>query len=249
MIQAVTFDLGDTLTDLGEGRGDYEARSLVRAGRVFDVLEAGGLALPKRSTFCSDFSAAIEGQYQASLSAERGLRIEDALEVFFREARIDVNDGLLQGIVDAYCGAGALSPVPLRPGALETLGALQASGLRRIGLISNTIQPARCLDASLERTGVLAFCHVRVYSSEVGVAKPHPAIFQEALDALDVPAGQAVHVGDRLLADVYGAQNAGMRAVQIEVAHRHEWDSRINPDARIRELPELLDALNRLARI
>jgi FMN phosphatase YigB (HAD superfamily) len=52
-------------------------------------------------------------------------------------------------------------------------------------------------------------------------------------------------VGDRLIADVQGAQSVGMKAVLIEVAHRSE-DARadIVPDVRIQELPELLDALS-----
>ena len=32
-ITAVLFDLGDTLVDLGEGRGDYEAHVRARSGR------------------------------------------------------------------------------------------------------------------------------------------------------------------------------------------------------------------------
>jgi len=52
-----------------------------------------------------------------------------------------------------------------------------------------------------------------------------------------------MHVGDRLVADVAGAQGAGMRAVLIEVPHRPEPDTNIVPHARIRELPELLEVL------
>jgi FMN phosphatase YigB (HAD superfamily) len=47
-------------------------------------------------------------------------------------------------------------------------------------------------------------------------------------------------VGDRLEADIAGAQGVGMQAVLIEVAHRPEQSAAITPGARIRELPELL---------
>ena len=44
-IEAVLFDLGDTLVDLGEGRGSYEARLLLRAGHVHDVLAGQGVPM------------------------------------------------------------------------------------------------------------------------------------------------------------------------------------------------------------
>jgi FMN phosphatase YigB (HAD superfamily) len=37
-IDAVFFDLGDTLVDLREGGGDYMARVTVRAERVYDAI-------------------------------------------------------------------------------------------------------------------------------------------------------------------------------------------------------------------
>jgi putative hydrolase of the HAD superfamily len=86
-----------------------------------------------------------------------------------------------------------------------------------------------------------------VYSSDEGVAKPHPAIFRAALARLGVAPEQAVYVGDRLQADVAGAHGARMRAVLIEVPGRLEQDPKIVPDALIRELSELPGALERLS--
>jgi putative hydrolase of the HAD superfamily len=76
------------------------------------------------------------------------------------------------------------------------------------------------------------------------VAKPHAAIFRAALGALGVSADRALHVGDRPLADVAGAQGVGMRAVLIETPYRLDADSDVVADARICELPELLELLS-----
>ncbi len=53
-----------------------------------------------------------------------------------------------------------------------------------------------------------------VFSSEVGKRKPHPEIFQRALEALGVEPERALFVGDRLYEDVRGAPELGMTTVQ-----------------------------------
>ena len=58
---------------------------------------------------------------------------------------------------------------------------------------------------------------VVVDSAVVGVAKPDPAIFGIALDALGVPAsGTVLHVGDSLRYDVAGALAAGLEPVHLD---------------------------------
>jgi putative hydrolase of the HAD superfamily len=54
-----------------------------------------------------------------------------------------------------------------------------------------------------------------VISGEHGVAKPDPAIFRVALDALGVDPGDAWFVGDSLDTDVAGALSAGMVALWL----------------------------------
>ena len=56
-------------------------------------------------------------------------------------------------------------------------------------------------------------------SHSVGWRKPHPAIFQRALDLTGARAEETVMVGDRLDADVAGAQALGMRAVLRRTAY------------------------------
>ena len=60
-----------------------------------------------------------------------------------------------------------------------------------------------------------------VDSRSHGWVKPHPTIFQTALDRLDVWAADAVMVGDSIEEDIEGAQALGMRAILIDREDRH----------------------------
>jgi HAD superfamily hydrolase (TIGR01509 family) len=215
-LDAVLFDMGDTVVDLGEGRGSYEERVMLRVARVFDAL--------------------------AALAQQLGIDAPTVMRRFMAEHGLPTDDDLVEAAAEAYCRGGPELVAPLRLGAIETLAALKAQGLL-LGALSNTIQPGRYLGTNLQRWGLDTVFDVRVYSSDVGVAKPHPKIFQVALDRLGVAPQNAVYVGDRIVPDVNGAHGVGMKAVLIEVAHRVESHPTIVPDARIKELPELLDVL------
>ncbi len=243
-INAVLFDLGDTLVDLGEGRPDYAARLIARGERVCTALTALGATITDRAGFVAALAHESETLYQAAVAEQRGLDIYDVMRVFLPQMGLPADEAWVAAAGDAFYEPTA-DGTDLRTGAIELLTALRARGYR-LGVISNTLQPGPLMDRTLARRGLLAFFPVRIYSSEVRVAKPHPAIFRAGLVALGLPAAQVVYVGDRLRADVAGAQGVGMWAVLIEVAHRAEDDPTIIPHARIRELPELPDVLHRL---
>jgi HAD superfamily hydrolase (TIGR01662 family) len=86
----------------------------------------------------------------------------------------------------------------------------------RVGLISNS---HRCLDAFQGHFELREFVTAAVSSSDHGFMKPHPSIFQAALDRLGVAAAEAVMVGDSVSQDIEGALKAGMGAVLL---HRSE---------------------------
>jgi putative hydrolase of the HAD superfamily len=60
-----------------------------------------------------------------------------------------------------------------------------------------------------------------VDSRRHGRVKPHPTIFQSALDQLAVASSEAVMVGDSLEEDVEGARALGMRALLVDREDRH----------------------------
>ena len=98
---------------------------------------------------------------------------------------------------------------------LALLDELRRGGLR-IGLVSNGI---RDLTAFVAHHGLDV--DAIVDSRTHGRVKPHPTIFQAALELLGVDAADAVMVGDSLDEDVEGARALGMRAILIDREERY----------------------------
>jgi putative hydrolase of the HAD superfamily len=60
-------------------------------------------------------------------------------------------------------------------------------------------------------------------SASVGFAKPDPRIFQKALDTAGVLPEEALHVGDSLEDDYYGAQAVGLRAYFLDRSGKSKY--------------------------
>jgi putative hydrolase of the HAD superfamily len=103
-------------------------------------------------------------------------------------------------------------PWELYPDVLPALGELRKRGFR-LAVISNF---DRRLPGLLDEIGLSPLLEAVVCSEEVGVEKPHPAIFESLLEELDLPAGEVLHVGDRRREDVEGARAVGMEALLLD---------------------------------
>jgi HAD superfamily hydrolase (TIGR01549 family) len=138
-------------------------------------------------------------------------------------------------------------------GCLEPLGRpvpvlreLRRRGYR-LGLLSNVAAPSTVCRAELRRLGLEPLLECCTFSSEIGLRKPHPAIFQKALEALGnakpVEPKSVVYVGDSPRWDVGGAKAAGMRAILFR-SRAADWPESdyhaYKPDAIIDRLDELL---------
>jgi len=120
-----------------------------------------------------------------------------------------------------------------------TLRAIAARGIR-IGLISNSHRCLVSFQSHFELNGLIT---AAVSSSQHGYLKPHPSIFQAALQLVGVEPGQAVMVGDSVGQDVAGALRAGMRAVLVRRG-APEHDGRVEAEVPvIHSLEELLPLL------
>jgi HAD superfamily hydrolase (TIGR01549 family) len=119
---------------------------------------------------------------------------------------------------------------------LPVLAELRSHGLK-IGLVSNT---GRDLGAFVTHHALDV--DAAVGSATHGKTKPHPGIFQAALDELGVSAQEAAMVGDSPEDDVEGARALGMRAFLIDRDDRFpDVDDRL-PD--LRALPAALGLLS-----
>jgi len=112
----------------------------------------------------------------------------------------------------------------IRPGTRE---ALQRLAKRyRLAVISNA-------DGKIAQ--ILAHCGIAdcfetiTDSGIVGKEKPHPAIFEAALQSLGVPAQQSLYTGDVYCVDYLGSTSVGMQCVLFDVpgAYTHKGLPRV----------------------
>jgi REG-2-like HAD superfamily hydrolase len=122
------------------------------------------------------------------------------------------------------------------PDAYPTLTALKERGLV-VGAVSNWVWNLPELLHALDLVGLFDFIAA---SARIGFEKPHPRIFQWALEQAGVAAREALHVGDHVDADVGGALATGMSAVLIDRWDRHTTDELPTGVPRISSLTELL---------
>jgi HAD superfamily hydrolase (TIGR01509 family) len=101
----------------------------------------------------------------------------------------------------------------MRPGTREIL--LRLGQRYPLAVISNADGKIAHL---LERRGIADCFRAITDSGLVGYEKPHPAIFEAALRAMDATPGQSLYVGDVYSVDYLGATGAGMQAILFDMS-------------------------------
>lgn len=212
-LRAVLFDLFDTLVDL---HMDRLPEVEFRGRRVRSTY--GALHEALRAHADVDFE-----RFGAALSA-LDLELRDVMHVQRVEVptrrrfallleRLGVDrPGLAESLTGVHMGLLA-DQVDYLPHHAEVLSALKARGLR-LGVCSNFTHTPTAREV-LARAELLPFFDAVVVSEEVGFRKPRPEIFRAALEALGTEAGETLHVGDNLDADVAGAAALGIPAAWI----------------------------------
>ena len=205
MLEAVLFDWGDMLM-----HWQWDD-ALVEAGHRAALTAIGRAELAADGAVTAYFREVYEPTFWLPGAVEE-LEYPQLVRELLARFGVEPTDAQL----DAYLEAEHTAWSPARQLAATThalLESLRARGLK-LGLVSNAFDPGPLLHRDLADAGVAERIDFAVFSSEVGTRKPHPAIFQRALDALGVEPGEALFVGDALYQDVRGAAEVGMKTVQ-----------------------------------
>jgi FMN phosphatase YigB (HAD superfamily) len=130
------------------------------------------------------------------------------------------------------------------PGCRTGLAELAATGVR-LGIVSNADgmigERLRAREILQVGPGLGVEVECVIDSGAVGVMKPDPRIFQLALDAIGVDAGDAWYVGDMPGIDVVGARRAGLRPFLLDPLGLHH-DANYERIASLSELAHVVVA-------
>jgi putative hydrolase of the HAD superfamily len=207
VVRAVLFDWGDTLMHWAYDEALVEAG--FRAG--LEAIDGGRAPAPAVDEIAAHFREKYEPLFWAPGTVDE-IEYPDLVRELLGHFGLEVSDEELGRYLEAEHAAWAPARV-LGSTTHALLEALRERGLR-LGLVSNAFDPGWLLHRDLEELGIAERLDYAVFSSEVGKRKPHRAIFERALEQLDVSADEAIFVGDRLYEDVRGAGELGMTTVQ-----------------------------------
>jgi len=130
-------------------------------------------------------------------------------------------DPRVQQAVDEYFEP-FITCCQLIPGTREML--TNVAGRYRIALVSNFTHPP-AVEQILAGVGIGQFFDEILISGQLGVRKPHLAMFAELMRRLKLTPEDIVFVGDELQTDIVGAQEAGLRTVWMTYRQRLERPS------------------------
>ena len=113
---------------------------------------------------------------------------------------------LFKGTINALC---TLSKLPVKIGLISNTGLTSPVGYRRW----------------FQDLGILDFFHHITFSNGVACAKPDKSIFELTLKELDIRPENAIHIGDNLYSDIWGANQVGMKSIWIKGQNNLEIDA------------------------
>lgn len=219
-ISAVLFDLGDTLWHFPEMPPAMQIRTETMR-RIGGLLETWGVPLEGELRFLGrEIRLGVE-------KADRAAYDGDCVSPDFNEAvrEIAAGMGLKIGyeqaaqLWDAWNIGGLTLGRTMFDDAFETLDWLRDHGIR-IGCVTNRVFGGPRFAEELRELELDGYFESTAVSCDMGYMKPHPKIFEYALDEMKIAPTEAAMVGDSLRADVQASQALGMTAIWRRVRRK-----------------------------
>ncbi len=242
-IDTVLFDYGHTLIYFDERPHSALVGAYEKVNRLLaETLERD---VPAAHVLIERVSKTVDEEIQRDYAAGRPEEVEIAMiyDTALRGLGLELEQELIEQVMELE-QEGWLNSVHAGPDVIATLEALRNRGLR-LGVVSNAAYLPRLMKEQLTALGLAPYFDAVTFSSEIGVRKPHPAIYADALRKLGAEPSRTLFVGDRVREDVQGPKALGMRAVLTR-----EWRQEDDPglaDFVIQRLGELPAIVSRLA--
>jgi putative hydrolase of the HAD superfamily len=125
-----------------------------------------------------------------------------------------------------------LHTCPTKPylidGCLELLGYLTAKGYR-LHILTNGFSDVQLI--KLKSAGIEHYFEHIITSESIGAMKPHPSIFQHALNTAGALLSESVMIGDSLETDIAGAMAVGMPCIYFnpnQTLHKYSILGEVN---------------------
>jgi HAD superfamily hydrolase (TIGR01662 family) len=241
-IDSVLFDYGHTLIYFD----DRPHAALVDAYEKVNRLLAQTLErdIPSAHELIERVSRTVDAEIQRDYAAGRAEEVEIAgiYDAALRALGLELEPSMIERVMELE-QEGWLKSVHAGPDVVATLEALRRDGVR-MGIVSNAAYLPRLMKQQLAALGLAEYFDGVAFSSEVGVRKPDPAIYRDALRKLGADPARTLFVGDRVREDVQGPKALGMRAVLTR-----EWRQEDDPGVadfviqRLGELPAIVSRL------
>ncbi|WP_255190624.1 HAD family hydrolase [Natronobeatus ordinarius] len=206
------------------------------------------LAVPERdrATILSEAAQAAGApplSREAYLEAHRRNLTRETREPIFADLLAEYDtDAEPAAVAAAYRQTIAEALTPL-PGVESMVDALRQE--YRVGLLTNG--PVLAQRDKLATLGWERAFDAALVTGELEAGKPDRRAFDAIVDELDVAPEEAVYVGDEVDADVFGATNAGLEAIQVLLEDGPDPDPRavahVEQDAVAAAVPQVVAGL------
>lgn len=239
-LKGILFDFDDTLIDWSLVELDWREVESSRLSRVHEYINRD--IQPFETPLADLVTAYMNRTRDAWAEGRSTLRapnmprvlLSTLVELGIAEDKIDA-----EAMLKAY-GWGVVPGTTVFPDVPPTLEQLIEHDIK-IGIVTNASQPMQMRDAELVSHKLIDyFPDCRLSAADAGYLKPHPRIFEYALDVMGTTPEETIFIGDNPIADIAGAQAAGMRAIlRVKKTTQKMISGLIVPDAAVNSLEEL----------
>lgn len=230
--EVVFLDLGDTLVRAHPSWADVYALTFPEFGIQIDP-DAFHRAFEEVFAEGED-----EGPFEPTAEASYRRLVQLDGRVFAKLGHADLPEAFYRRVEQVF---SRRSSWWIFPDVIPALEAIHAAGIR-LAVISNWSWQAPELLHDLE---LARHFEGLVVSAHVGYLKPHPQIFEHALQLMRVAPHVSIHVGDSVRSDVEGARAAGISPVLIDRhTHSHAGDGERRAPANVPLIHDLFGLLD-----